>query len=182
MDQNVNAADSLVSRCQHGDREAFKQLYEQYAKAMYNICLRMMNNVHDAEDMLQEAFMQVFKSIDHFRGEATIGAWIKRIVINKCLNQLKKHMPNMIDEVDRLEYQADEEPVNEAEFALNVKKVKKAIEKLPDGYRVILSLYLFENYSHGEIAEKLGISESTAKTQYMRAKQKIRSWVALNQN
>lgn len=181
MNQKAYVTDILVRRCQQGDREAFRQLYEQYGKAMYNTCLRMMNDVHDAEDMLQEAFILVFKNINSFRGEASIGAWMKRIVVNKCLNHLKKKHPHFIP-VDELEYQPEEDPVNEAEFELNVANVKKAIDNLPDGYRIILSLYLFENYTHGEIAEKLGISESTAKTQYMRAKRKIRTWIASSQN
>lgn len=177
MDQNISVTDSLVNRCQRGDRAAFKQLYNEYSQAMYNICLRMMNDVHDAEDMLQEAFILVFKNMHTYRGESTIGAWIKRIVINKCLNQLKKKRPHFI-QVDDMELKNEEAPVNEEEFVGNVNSIKKAIQQLPDGYRVVFSLYLFENYSHGEIAEKLGISQSTAKTQYMRAKQKIRELIA----
>lgn len=178
MVQNVHAINSLVERCQQGDREAFRQLYEQYSRAMYNICLRMMNDVHDAEDILQEAFIQVYKSISQFRGEASIGSWIKRIVINKCLNQLKKNMPHFI-QVDDMELNEEGSQVNEEEFTCTVENVKKAVSELPDGYRIVLSLYLFEDYSHREIAEKLNISESTAKTQYMRAKQKVRELVAL---
>lgn len=180
MNSNVTVTDSLVYRCQRGDREAFRQLYNEYSKAMYNVCLRMMNNTHDAEDMLQEAFILVFKNMESYRGEATLGAWIKRIVINKCLNQLKKSRPHFI-QVDDMELKNEETTVNEEEFILSVNSIKEAIQKLPDGYRVVLSLYLFENYSHGEIAEKLGISQSTAKTQYMRAKQKIRELIALPQ-
>jgi len=175
MERESIATDELVKRCQQGDREAVRRLYDQYSRAMYHICLRMMNDVHDAEDMLQESFFQVFKSIGAFRGESTIGAWIKRIVINKCLNQLKKKSPVFVSAEDQ-EFEQSA-PVDEQKFAFTVERVKKAIAKLPDGYRVILSLYLFEEYSHKQIAEKLGISESTAKTQYMRAKQRVRDWV-----
>lgn len=161
--------------CLRGDPVARRQLYERYSRGMYQICLRLMNNEHDAEDMLQDAFYQVFKSLDTYRGEATIGAWIKRIVVNKCLNQLKKKNQVFVH-ADDLECR-EEEAVDEERFTCTVDKVKKAINELPDGYRVVLSLYLFEDYSHRQIAEALGISESTAKTQYMRAKQRVRESV-----
>lgn len=175
MENEAFLTGSLVARCKKGDLNAARQLYEQYSKGMYHICLRLLNNVPDAEDMLQEAFYQVFKSIDSYRGEATIGSWIKSIVVNKCLNQLKKKKPVFV-EADSHEF-VEEEGVDEQQYAYTIENVKKAIGALPDGYRVVLSLYLFENYSHRQIAETLNISESTAKTQYMRAKQKVREWV-----
>lgn len=176
MERETFVTDELVHRCQLGDRDAVRALYEQYSQAMYHICLRMMNTVEDAEDMLQESFFQVFKHIGTFRGESSIGAWIKRIVVNKCINELKKKSPILYPSEDPRS-RPDVEPVDEARFAFTVAQTNKAIARLPDGYRVILSLYLFEGYSHKQIAEKLGISESTAKTQYMRAKQRVRSWV-----
>lgn len=179
MENEALLPDSLVTRCQKGDMPAAKQLYEQYAKAMYNICLRMMNNVEDAEDMLQEAFYQVFKNIGSYRGESAIGAWIKSIVVNKCLNQLKKRRLLLVT-TDAAEYAVEEDKTDEQAYIYTVEYVKKAIQYLPDGYRVVLTLYLFENYSHKQIAERLGISESTAKTQYMRAKQKIREYFKEN--
>lgn len=178
MKQNEQVTESLVARCRKGDRIAFKHLYDQYSNAMFNICLRMMNNVHDAEDILQEAFFQVFKNLESFRGEATIGSWIRSIVVNKCLNELKKKKIRFTH-TDDLEIET-EEAVDEADFTYHVESVKQAIKTLPDGYRIVLNLYLFEDYSHRQIAEKLGISESTAKTQYMRAKQKVREAVRKN--
>ncbi|GAA4308746.1 sigma-70 family RNA polymerase sigma factor [Compostibacter hankyongensis] len=166
----------LLERYRQGnDPLAARQLYEAYAGAMYNICLRMLNDVQLAEDTLQDAFYQVFKSLHTFRGESTLGAWIKSIVVNRCLNQLKKkkHFFMPVDEMELTE----EEPVDEKAHAYTVARVQDAIRKLPDGYRVVLSLYLFEGYSHKAIAAELGISESTAKTQYLRAKAKVRQWV-----
>lgn len=166
------ASDTLVDRCKSGDPVAARSLYERYSCAMYNICLRMMNNVPDAEDMLQEAFYQVFRNIKSYRGEATIGAWIRRIVINKCLNEVKKRKIPLV-EADNIEV-IEEEPIDEKKHAYNVESIKKAIGQLSDGYRVVLTLYLFEGYSHKAIAEELSISVSTVKTQYMRAKMKVR--------
>jgi len=175
MFNQAPAPEILLEQCRRGDLRACRQLYEQYAGAMFNICLRMLNDTRDAEDMLQEAFSQVFKSLGTYRGEASIGAWIKRIVINKCLNHLKKKKMSF-EKVAQLQIK-EEEKTDEAAYALTVAKVQEAIQRLPDGYRVVLTLYLFEDYSHKEIAQSLGISESTAKTQYMRARAKVKQMV-----
>lgn len=165
----------LLEQCRKGDARACRQLYEQYSRAMFNICLRMLNDVRDAEDLLQEAFSQVFRSLGNYRGEATLGAWIKRIVVNKCLNHIKKRKMYFEDlgETEAVETEKRDEEA----FELTVSRVQEAIRQLPDGYRVVLTMHLFEDYSHREIAESLGIAESTAKTQYMRAKEKIRQIV-----
>lgn len=175
MENEIPVSDTLAARCRRGDRAAARLLYERYADAMYNVCLRIMNNRTDAEDMLQEGFYQVFKNIESYRGEATIGAWIKRIVINRCLNEVKKKTRYFI-EADDIELKEDD-PIDENAFTYTVESIKKAIQRLPDGYRVVLTLYLFEDFSHKEIAEKLAVSVSTVKTQYMRAKQKVREMV-----
>jgi len=168
-------AEYVVDRCKKGDVRAFRELYDAYAAAMYNICLRMTNNVSDAEDTLQEAFIQVHKSIHKLEKESSISAWIKRIVVNHCLNTLRKKKV-YFEDVDEVEVTA-EEGVDEAQFTWTVAAVKSAIHGLPQGYRTVLNLYLFEEYSHREIAEMLGITESTVKTQYMRAKEKVRQIV-----
>lgn len=153
-----------------------KALYQKYAPAMYNLCLRMLQHPQEAEDLLQESFLQVFAHLDSFRGEATMGAWIKRIVVNTCLNHLKKRrIPLVYEEPGDV---AEEPPSwNEEEFCGTVELVRKAISRLPEGYRVVLTLHVFEGYTHREIADQLDIAESTAKTQYMRARQKVRLWV-----
>ncbi|HWV64648.1 sigma-70 family RNA polymerase sigma factor [Chitinophaga sp.] len=174
MNQTPLAA-NVVERCKKGDVRAFRELYEAYSAAMYNICLRMTNNVSDAEDTLQEAFIQVHKNINRLEQETSISAWIKRIVVNHCLNTLRKKKV-YFEEVEEVEVMA-EEGIDEAQFTWTVAAVKSAIHGLPQGYRTVLNLYLFEEYSHREIAEMLGITESTAKTQYMRAKEKVRQIV-----
>ncbi|ASZ13966.1 RNA polymerase sigma factor [Chitinophaga pendula] len=167
----------LVARCRKGDVRAFKELYNAYSAAMYNICLRMTGNVNDAEDTLQEAFIQVFKNIERLENAATVSAWIKRIVVNHCLNQLRKKKV-YFEDVEEIEMPEDDK-IDEHNYAFTVDTVKQAIQTLPDGYRTVLNLYLFEDYSHREIAGMLNISESTVKTQYMRAKEKVRQIVKL---
>jgi RNA polymerase sigma-70 factor (ECF subfamily) len=143
---------------------------------MYNICYRMMNNTEDARDMLQEGFVDAFRRIDSFRFESTFGAWLKKIVINKCINALEKRRVVWEDtEIsDESTYESDNESINEEELQLSVEKVKKAMNRLPEGARVVFSLYLLEGYDHTEISEILNISESTSKTQFMRARQMVK--------
>lgn len=164
----------LVDNCKQGDHKAQYQLYQLYAKAMYNICFRMMNSREEAEDMLQEAFVDAFTKLYSFNYESTFGAWLKRIVINNCINEIKRKKPDLTlqDDMGRVEVLDDEE-YDEEGIQWEVKKVNDAIESLPEGYRVITSLYLLEGYDHREIAEIMNISESTSKSQYMRAKKKI---------
>lgn len=167
--------DQIVVRCRKGDVRAFRELYEAYSKAMYNICLRMTGHSSDAEDVLQEAFVQVFKNLEKLESDSSLTAWIKRIVVNHCLSYLRKKKVYW-EEVGDTEAAVETE-VDEEEHALTVSMVKEAIRELPDGYRTVLNLYLFEEYSHREIATMLGITESTVKTQFMRAKEKVRQLV-----
>ncbi len=134
--------------------------------------MHVTQNREDAEDVLQEAFISAFRSLDHYRGDATFGSWLKRIVVNKAINVLKERKTESLPEND--EFDVPEEIFVEAEFPFSAKQVKDAIERLPDGYRSVLSLYLLEGYDHSEIAEILGISESTSKSQFNRSKKKLR--------
>lgn len=180
MSSTYDLHSDLVQQSISGDRLAQYRLYELYNRAMFNICYRMMNSREEAEDMLQEAFADAFGSLHRFRGESTFGAWLKRIVINKCINELKRRKVDLDlrEDIGRLEGSPDtsaEQREHEQEVKLEVQRVMRAMEQLPDGYRVIFSLYLLEGYDHREIAEILNISESTSKSQYLRAKKKLRS-------
>jgi len=170
----------LVKDCIKGNRDAQYRLYCRYDKAMYNICIRMMKKREDAEDALQDAFVDVFRKLDTFRFESTLGAWIKRIVVNNCLNLLKKRKDFMVElenapELSTTEEEEEEEnawDVEEQHYKVNL--IKNALQLLPSGYRVICSLYLFEGFDHQEIANLLDISVSTSKSQLHRAKIKLR--------
>lgn len=168
-------SNTLIERCRAGDRKAFHQIYLTYSKAMYNICLRMMNKKEDAEDVLQEAFINAFNHLQNFRGESSFGSWLKKIVVNHCINTLKKKKikPEAIEDLDIID---ETEPLDDCKSSddYTVKQVQQAMSELAEGFRVILTMYLFEDYSHKEIAEAMGISEATSKSQYSRAKQKIR--------
>ena len=128
----------------------------------------------EAEDVLQEAFTDAFRSLEDFHYKSTFGAWLKKIVINKSINSLRKRKPNQEIVEESVVYSLpDTEGPNEAEIQYKVDEVKKAIRRLPDGYRAVLSLYLLEGYDHEEISEILKISHNTVRTQYIRAKQKL---------
>ena len=169
----------IVERCQRGNRQAQYELYRLYSTAMYNICLRMLKNTADAEDLLQRSFVDVFTKLDTFQFQSSVGAWIKRIVVNNCINYLKKRRLKVQELEDRHTGIAADEPVYAADdCGYNVQKINEAVRNLPEGYRVVFSLYMFEGYDHGEIADILGISEATSKSQYSRAKRKLREMLA----
>jgi RNA polymerase sigma factor (sigma-70 family) len=172
--------DELVERCRRGDRRSFGELYEKYAKAMYNTSLRIVNHTADAEDVLQEAFCDAFAAIDSFGYKSTFGAWLKRIVINKSINALRKRKMDIIDiEKTSAVHLPEEENYDEEAMKFKVDEIKKAAKELPNGYRTVLSLHLFEGYDQEEVAEILQISHATVRTQYMRAKQKLLSLLKL---
>lgn len=176
-----NAA--LINECRQGNRKAQFEIYKLYAKAMYNVALRIVNFEEEAEDVLQEAFLDAFTRIDGFKGDATFGLWLKQIVINKSINQLRKRKVEFvnIEEVDVAEESITErvtESVIEKSEAgedlqWKVEEIRTAVALLPERHRVVLTLYLFEGYDHEEIAYILKISEGTSRTQYMRAKMKL---------
>ena len=161
-----------------GERGAQYQLYRLYSKAMFNVCMRVLNRAEEAEDVLQEAFLDAFTHLHQFRQQSTFGAWLKQIVVNKAISQLRSQKVKWV-ELESLqdvenEYEIEDNLCYDADDAeLNVERIKRALHRLPGGYRVVLSLYLFEGYDHEEISGLLGISESTSRTQYMRAKQKL---------
>jgi RNA polymerase sigma factor (sigma-70 family) len=164
----------IIERCRAGQRDAQFELYNLYSRAMYNTALRMVQQPHDAEDILQSIFVEVFTKLDTFRYESSIGAWIKRITINKCINFLKSRRL-AFQELNALSDRA-EEPESEPERnpRYSIDRIQKAISSLPDGYRVVFSLYAVEGYDHEEIAGILGVTEATSKSQYSRAKAKLR--------
>lgn len=164
----------LVQKCRDGDASSYKKLYQHYAKAMYNTSLRIVNNAAEAEDVLQESFMDAFNNLNAFENRSSFGAWLKQIVVNKSINHLKKRKLLMVEADENLaEQYMDDAGVDEHEIEWKVQQVKHAISQLPAGYRTVLSLYLLEGYDHEEIAQILGVAESTTRTQYIRAKQKL---------
>lgn len=158
----------LIEGCAKDEHKAQRELYDLFSGKMYVICLRYALSEQEAEDILQESFIKVFKNINKFRGDSRLGYWIKKIVVNTALNHRrnKLYMYPMVD-VNDVHQHMDYDHVFSS---YNYEDLLKMIEELPMGSRVVFNLYAIDGYSHKEIAKKLGISEGTSKSQYSRAK------------
>ena len=164
----------LIDGSKKGDRKAQKGLFDLYNKAMYNIGVRLLGNTDDAADITQETFIDVFSKIEQFQGKSTIGAWIKQIMINKSINHLnRREIHFSLDENEQIEQEVA--PDDDREQLMY--QLIDSIATLPEGCRVIFTLYYFEGYDHLEIATILGISKSTSKSQLSRAKTLLRAKV-----
>ncbi len=159
----------LIRLCKRGNTKAQFELYKLYSKAMFNIAVRMTNDVELAEDILQDAFIKAFSDIERLNDERAFGGWLKRIVINRCIDVMRKErfFINNMETVSEQHSEIKDEIAEDFEPEM----VHSFIKKLPEGARQILILKALEGYKHAEISEQLGISESTVKTQFFRAKQ-----------
>lgn len=165
----------LINRCKNNERQSQHKIYELYAKPMFNVCYRIVNQHEEAQDVLQESFVKMFKQIHSYREESSFGAWFKRIVVNNSLNHVKKRNRENL-KLEMLKDETDQNVIDEEEVVpeTTIVEIQNAMELLPEGYRIVFTLYLFEAYSHKEIAEELGITESTSKSQLNRAKKKMK--------
>lgn len=170
-----NLHQDLLDGCKTGDQKAQFKIYKLYYKAMYNTSLRIVTDTMEAEDIMQESFLSAFEKIDTYSGTVSFGAWLKRIVINRSLDALSRRKA-IFEDIELhvgIRDESSDDVVRKEELDIKVEEVKEAIDRLPDGYRIILSLYLLEGYDHDEIAEILNISSSTSRSQLSRAKQKL---------
>ncbi|MCE1198865.1 MAG: sigma-70 family RNA polymerase sigma factor [Marinilabiliales bacterium] len=168
----LNIHQPLIDRCKLQDKEAQFRLYQLYYRSMFNTSLRIVNDRNDAEDIMQESFLTAFQKIDGYLGEVSFGIWLKRIVINRSLDYLRKRRVIFEEVRADLPLQEEEDP-NEVEY--QAEEIRKAIPLLSDNYRTILSLILLEGYDHEEVSEILDISHAASRTQYCRAKQSLRN-------
>lgn len=170
---NQHTSDLLL-RCKNGEQSAQFEIYKSYYRAMYNTALRILKNSFEAEDMMQESFLIAFTKLGTFKGEVTFGSWLKRIVINKCLTQLKKN--NRFEEV-KLEVYREDSIVEDISSAVAVKPtiILNAINNLKDNYRIALNLHLIEGYDYEEISEIMSITYENSRTTVSRAKSKLRT-------
>lgn len=166
----------ILKGCREGKRVAQKQLYEKYVSSMLAICLRYSKSRDEAEDLIQEGFLKIFQNINTYRKHGSLEGWIKRIMINHALNQYKKNR--------KIPFAEDVDAINENEILLRDEEVENIepvpaetllamIQSLPEGYRMVFNLYVFEKYSHRDIAEAMNFSENTSKTQLMKARRQL---------
>ena len=163
----------LIASIQSGDKRAFKALFDQYAELFKGIAYRYVGNLDEANDIVQEAFIKIFKNINSYTGKGNFEGWMKRILINCSLDYIKK--------IKRVVFESDEVLAKEASLTwdqaittMSFNEILKLIDRLPKGYKTVFNLYVFEGYSHKEIGEMIGITESASRSQLTKAKVKLK--------
>ena len=174
----------IIEQCINNDRKAQLQLYNNYCDGMFIVAMRFVKDTMEAEDIVQEAFIKAFAKLHQFKGEVTFGAWLKRIVINKCIDALKSRKQELT-ELDEVHLKVVDDSIESewlVEDAITLDEVKIAINSLPDKYKYVLMLYLIEGYDHQEISQILNISEVASRTQLSRGRSKLKDELILIQN
>jgi RNA polymerase sigma-70 factor (ECF subfamily) len=164
-----------------GDMKAFEDVYRQHGTRLYNVALRMLGQPADAEDALQEIFLQAFRKVGSFKGESSLGTWLYRLAMNLCLDRLRSRATNDDRRTDRLDGTDIVEPAAHADgatLAVSRLDLERAIARLPDGYRATFVLHDVEGFDHREVGSILGISEGTSKSQVHKARLKLRQLLA----
>ena len=166
----------LVADCIKLKPDAQKQLYEHFAPVMLGVCFRYTKSITDAEDVLQEAFIKVFRHLHQFKYEGEPGAWIRKIMVNTALNYLKKNRRYQYD-LSFNEMSLHPVSVDDPSVTLQGKELADLIRQLPTGFQTIFNLHAIEGYSHVEIASLLGITDGTSRSQYARARALLIKWI-----
>jgi RNA polymerase sigma factor (sigma-70 family) len=168
--------EELITGCLNRDRTAQKQLYERYASKMYALCYRYVHNSMEAEDILVTAFTRIFDRIDQFKGEGSFEGWIRRIMVNEALSYLRRNRSMYLEtDLEAADRKPDYDSISDH---LEAEDLMKLIQALPTGYRIVFNLYAIDGYSHKEIADQLGISENTSKSQLSRARSYLQKQLA----
>jgi RNA polymerase sigma factor (sigma-70 family) len=167
----------LIAGCIAGDRVMQEELYNRFAPKMYAVCLRYANNSDDAQDLLQEGFIKVYKNIQRFRAEGSFEGWIRRVFINSSIEHLRKKSAKLMTVTEKEEGTIEDSDISALD-TMAEKDIIKLIQDLSPGYRTVFNLYVIEGFAHKEIAEQLGISEGTSKSQLARAKSILQKKVA----
>ena len=168
--------DQLIQLCKKGNQGAQLEVYNRYYKAMYNTALRIVKDTAEAEDVMQEAFLNAFTKLDSFRGSASFGSWLKRIVVNNSLNSYQKKIRLVETGLDDHLYKIeDHDGIAELDVAsIRIQEIKQAMDTLKDNYRISLSLHLIEGYDYEEMSQIMNISYANCRTMVSRAKESLR--------
>jgi RNA polymerase sigma factor (sigma-70 family) len=167
-----NIHQELIDRCRKNDPKAQLEIYKLYYRPMYNTSLRILNHEAEAEDVMQDSFLDAFRKIEEYKGEGSFGGWLRRIVVNNSIDALKKRKEHV--SLENYMNELADEPNGFAESVeYRVEEIKRAVPMLPEEHRVILSLFLFEGYDHEEISQILSITNNASRTRYSRAKSKL---------
>ncbi|ARV10453.1 RNA polymerase subunit sigma-70 [Winogradskyella sp. PC-19] len=176
-----NKVNQLIKKCKRGNQVAQMQIYDSYCNAMYNVALRYLKNEEDAKDVMQEGFLKAFLNIEYYEETATFGSWLKRIIINKCIDMIRKHQFDTKSLENENLHIVDD---NDWQFESSITKeqIVKTIKQLPEKYRLVITLYLIEGYDHEEISQILDIAIKTSRTQLRRAKLQLQEQLKTQYN
>lgn len=164
--------DQLLKACLKGDRRAQKHLYDRFKDKMFVVCLRYANNRQDAEDLLQEGFIKVFRDLHQYKGKGSLEGWIRRVIVHAAIDYIRSHHKWAdLNTVDLSAIQLSSEEMIDERALETGKTLVALMQKLPPGFRAVLNMYVMEGFTHQEIAARLGISEGTSKSQLSRARQ-----------
>ncbi len=169
------ASVDLINRCLQRDRAAQEELYRAHAQRLFHMALQYTGDRDEAKDVLQEAFIKVFHSLGSYSGKGSLEGWMGRILSNTAIDYLRKKRQFTFTEVtEQLEDTADDSPVD---IRLPLDKMMELVKRLPEQARIVFNLYVLDDMTHREIAERLSISEGTSKSQYSRARTLLKSWI-----
>jgi len=169
---------TLVNECAKGNSKAQRALFDKFAPKMLAVCQRYLRNNQEAEDVLQDGFVKVFQKIVDFKMEGSLEGWIRRIVVNTALDTIRKNKKLLDDiQVEEVQYKVS---FTDHQFdGMDLAQLMKLIDGMPDGYRIVFNMFAIEGYSHKEIADTLGVTENTSKSQYSRARAFLRTQLEL---
>lgn len=172
----------LARACLEGNEKAQKRLFDRFSGQMMAVCMRYGNGSQEAEDMFQDGFIKVFQKLNKYNGKGPLGAWIRRTMVNNALDQIRKKKREndhvLAYEIEHKFESSDQmNPLETDEPLLPERRIMELIHQMPTGYRTVFNLYVVEEYSHKEIAQELGVTESTSKTQYRKAKSYMRNLI-----
>ncbi|MAU26569.1 MAG: RNA polymerase subunit sigma [Muricauda sp.] len=186
MSRQNEHTDALLKECLEGKQSAQLEIYNRYYKAMYNTALRIVKHTAEAEDVMQESFLNAFTKLHTFKGDVTFGAWLKRIVVNNSIYHYRKQQKLKAVAIDEVLYKVednDEVVLNQDGYTeLKAQKVMETMKSLKDNYRVSLTLHLIEGYDYEEISQILDISYANCRTTISRAKESLRKKLSVNIN
>ena len=176
-DTTVGPADDLVARCQAGDVEAFETIYQQHASRLYTLACRMAGSPEDGEDLLQEIFLQAYRKLGSFKGDAALGTWLYRLALNHCLDYVRSRQAKMNKLTETLDAEMSFEPAARRETPIPRLDLERAVQRLPEGCREAFVLHDVEGLDHKEVGKLLGIAEGTSKSQVFKARMKLRGYL-----
>jgi RNA polymerase sigma-70 factor (ECF subfamily) len=170
---NESKESLLIAACLRDERWAQKELYESYYSKLLAVCVRYSNNYEDARDILNEGFVKVFRYLERYQVGTSLESWMKRIMINTSIDFYRKEIRHRSEDIDTAQYKVVDDKDVISNFT--AQEILKSIQKLPPAYRAVFNLYAIEGYSHKEVAESLGITESTSRSNLVKARTKLKA-------